>query len=210
MRIKYNRVSTIQQTGNRFSADNEKYDLVLLDKISGSVKFKDREKTSQLIKLVEDVVVKEIVFEELSRCGRNTGDVIQTLDWLLQHVVNVVIRNLEIQSRPNGKKNPIWKLICATMGSLYEMEFENIKERTSTGRMVYVQNGGVLDRPTGSNENIRKFHEKPKNNEIKKYIIRGMSYSEISKLLDCSPKNFQSDPLFCCFLGFVQLSDLNH
>jgi hypothetical protein len=34
MRIKYNRVSTLAQTGNRFEADTEKYDLTLLDKIS--------------------------------------------------------------------------------------------------------------------------------------------------------------------------------
>ncbi len=33
MRVKYNRVSTLGQTGNRFEADTDKYDLVLLDKI---------------------------------------------------------------------------------------------------------------------------------------------------------------------------------
>lgn len=103
MRIKYNRVSTIQQTGNRFEADKDKYDLVLLDKVSGSIKFKEREKASQLIKLVEDGIAKEIVFEELSRCGRNTGDVIQTLDWLEQHEVNVVYL-LYLSHRVGGEK----------------------------------------------------------------------------------------------------------
>lgn len=44
MRVKYNRVSTLQQTGNRFTADNEKYDLVLLDKVSGTVAFKKNAK----------------------------------------------------------------------------------------------------------------------------------------------------------------------
>ena len=39
MRIKYNRVSTLVQTGNRFEVDKDKYDLVLLDKISGSINF---------------------------------------------------------------------------------------------------------------------------------------------------------------------------
>ena len=79
MRVKYNRVSTLIQTGNRFAADKEKYDLVFLDKVSGSVSFKDRPKSKELIKLIEEGKVSEIVVEEFSRLGRNTGDVIQTL-----------------------------------------------------------------------------------------------------------------------------------
>ncbi|MFY7936977.1 MAG: hypothetical protein ACOVOQ_06365 [Flavobacterium sp.] len=50
MRVKYNRVSTLVQTGNRFEADTDKYDKVFLDKISGSVSFKDRPKSKLLIK----------------------------------------------------------------------------------------------------------------------------------------------------------------
>jgi hypothetical protein len=42
MKVKYNRVSTILQTGNRFEADTDTYDLTLLDKVSGSVSFKNR------------------------------------------------------------------------------------------------------------------------------------------------------------------------
>ena len=49
MRVKYNRVSTLIQTGNRFEADTEKYDLILMDKISGSVPFKDRPQAKILI-----------------------------------------------------------------------------------------------------------------------------------------------------------------
>ena len=33
MKIKYNRVSTILQSGNRFEADTDTYDLTLLDKV---------------------------------------------------------------------------------------------------------------------------------------------------------------------------------
>lgn len=35
MKIKYNRVSTLQQSGDRFQVDDTKYDLILFDKISG-------------------------------------------------------------------------------------------------------------------------------------------------------------------------------
>ena len=80
MKVKYNRVSTIQQSGNRFTADNEKYDLTLLDKVSGTVEFKEREKGKQLSKLVEEGQVEELTVEELSRLGRNTGDCIRVLE----------------------------------------------------------------------------------------------------------------------------------
>ena len=138
MIVKYNRVSTLQQSGNRFSADNEKYDLTLLDKVSGSVPFRERPKGKELVKLIEDGKISKLVVEEFSRLGRNTGDVIRMLEWLEDHKVNVHVRNIGLQSRPNQKKNPIWKMISSVMSSLYEMELENIKERTMVGRQVYV------------------------------------------------------------------------
>ena len=107
MKVKYNRVSTIQQTGNRFSADEDNYDLVLFDKVSGKVPFKERPKAQQLVELVEQGKVRELVIEEFSRVGRTIGDCIQTLEWFESKEVNVVVRNLGIQSRPQGKKNPI-------------------------------------------------------------------------------------------------------
>jgi len=191
MRIKYNRCSTIQQSGNRFTADKGIYDLVLLDKVSGKVPFNERPQAKELVKLIENNSVSELVVEELSRLGRHTGDVISTLEWLESHSINVVVRNLGLQSRPNGKKNPIWNMIGAVMASMYSMELENIKERTTVGRMVYIQNGGKIGRPVNTTESKREFLTKHKNQEILKYVERGLTYSEISKLLDCSPKTIK-------------------
>ena len=191
MRVKYNRVSTLQQTGDRFSVDKENYDLVLFDKVSGTIPFNERPKGIELVNLVKNKKVSELVVEEYSRLGRNTGDLIRTLEWLEEHEVNVVIRNLGLQSRPNGKKNPIWKMISSVMSSLYEMELENIKERTMVGRQVYVQKGGRLGRPDGTSESTKHFLSKPKNQEIIKLLERGLKYSEIQKILECSPKTIK-------------------
>ena len=188
LRVKYNRVSTIQQTGERFSIDKEKYDLTLFDKISGTIPFKDRPKAKELISLVEKGEVDEVVVEEFSRLGRNTGDVISILEWFDQYGVNVVVRNIGLQSRPNGKKNPIWKMISSVMSSLYEMELENIKERTMTGRMIYLQKGGKLGRPTGSNESEKKFLEKEKTKEILKWLKKERTIREIASHTSASNK----------------------
>ena len=186
MRIKYNRVSTVQQTGERFKVDQTKYDQIILDKVSGTIPFRNRDGGKEILQLVENGQLEELVLEELSRCGRNTGDVISTLEWLDQNEVNVKVRNIGLESRPNGKPNPIWKLITSIMSSLYEMELESIRERTHHGRVMYLKNGGVLGRPKGTKENGRKFLQKPKSKEISKYLDRGYSVREISKIVGCS------------------------
>lgn len=188
MIVKYNRVSTLQQTGDRFAVDQRKYDLVLFDRVSGAIPFKDREKGRELVKLVEGGKITELVVEEFSRLGRNTGDVIKTLEWLDQAEINVHILNLGLQSRPNKKKNPVWKLISSTLSSLYEMELENIKERTSAGRLIYVQKGGKLGRPANSNENERQFLEKAKTKEIIKYLKKDRTIREIASITESSNK----------------------
>ena len=191
MRVKYNRVSTLIQTGNRFEADTEKYDLILMDKISGSVPFKDRPQAKILIDYIEQGLVVELVVEELSRLGRHTGDCISTLEWMDGKGVNVIIRNLGVASRPNGKKNPIWNVLTSVISSLYTLELENIKERTSVGRQIYVQRGGVLGRKVGSTLSDRDFIEKPKSQKILEYLNKEWTLREIAKQFDCSTRTIQ-------------------
>ena len=188
MKLKYNRTSTMNQDGERFKVDEDQYSKTIMDKgVSGVVPFREREGGREIVDLVERGELKELVVEELSRLGRNTGDCITTLEWLEENKVNVVVRNIGLQSRPNGVKNPIWKMITSVMSSIYEMELENIKERTHYGRMMYVRNGGKLGRPKGS-EKPKEFLSKPKSKQIMKYLELGMSVRETSKLVGCSSK----------------------
>ena len=191
MRVKYNRVSTQIQSGNRFEADIEKYDLILLDKISGTVPFKDRPQAKILINQIELGLVKEVIVEELSRLGRPTGDCITTLEWMDEKGVNVFVRNLGVQSRPNGKKNPIWNVITSVISSLYALELDSIKERTSVGRQIYVQKGGILGRKIGSTLSDRDFIEKPKSQKILEYLNKEWTLREIAKQFDCSTRTIQ-------------------
>jgi DNA invertase Pin-like site-specific DNA recombinase len=186
MRVKYNRVSTLSQTGIRFSHDTEKYDLILLDRVSGTIPFNERPEAQKLLKLLSEGKLTEIVIEEWSRIGRNTGDILSTLQLFDEMGITVSVRNLGIKSIVDGKKNPIWNLLSAVLSSIYQMELENIKERTQVGRMVFVSKGGVLGRPKGTTENQKQFGEKPKTKEIYRLLKKGLSYREISKIVGCS------------------------
>jgi DNA invertase Pin-like site-specific DNA recombinase len=190
MRIKYNRTSTIQQEGERFKLDKENYDITLFDKgVSGKVPFKEREKGIQLIKLITEEKVSEVVVEELSRLGRNTLDTLTTLKFFEENGVNVVVKSMgNLQSMINGKKNPIWNLITSVMSSLYEMERDNILERTEMGRKMYVMNGGKLGRKVGTIEDRKTFLGKERTKKITSLLEKGKSVRDISSRLGVSTK----------------------
>ncbi len=189
MKIKYNRTSTLNQGGQRFQLDKSEYDLTLFDKgVSGKVPFKEREQVQKhLIPLVEAGQVNELVVEELSRLGRNTIDTLMTLKWFDDNGINVVVRGMgNLQARVNGKKNPIWNLIISVMSSLYELERENILERTAMGKKVYVMNGGKLGRKVGTVENRNDFLQKEKTQNIISLLDKGKSVRDISARLGVS------------------------
>ena len=190
MKIKYNRTSTIQQEGERFKLDKDIYDLTIFDKgVSGKIPFSEREGGIKLTKLVYEGKVKEVVVEELSRLGRNTIDTLTTLKSFEEKGINVVVKSMgNLQSLVNGKKNPIWNLITSVMSSLYELERENILERTEMGRKMYVMNGGKLGRKIGSVENRKDFLKKEKTQKIISLLEKGKSVRDISSRLGVSPK----------------------
>lgn len=190
MKVKYNRTSTIQQEGKRFDLDKNEYDLTLFDKgVSGKIPFSERTEGNKLTQLVNDGKVSEVVVEELSRLGRNTIDTLTTLKFFEDNGVNVVVKSMgNLQSMVNGKKNPIWNLITSVMSSLYELERENILERTEMGRKVYVMNGGKLGRKVGTTENRSDFLKKEKTQKIISLLEKGKSVRDISGRLGVSTK----------------------
>ena len=190
MKVKYNRTSTIQQEGERFKLDKDNYDLTIFDKgVSGKIPFSEREGGIKLNKLVDEGKVKEVVVEELSRLGRNTIDTLTTLKSFEEKGINVVVRGMgNLQSMIDGKKNPIWNLITSVMSSLYELERENILERTEMGRKMYVMNGGKLGRKVGSVENRKEFLQKDKTKKIISLLDKGKSVRDISSRLGVSTK----------------------
>ena len=190
MKIKYNRTSTIQQEGKRFDLDKNEYDLTLFDKgVSGKIPFSERLEGNKLTELVNEGKVTEVVVEELSRLGRNTIDTLTTLKFFEDNGVNVVVKSMgNLQSMVNKKKNPIWNLITSVMSSLYELERENILERTEMGRKMYVMNGGKLGRKVGTTENRSDFLKKEKTQKIVSLLEKGKSVRDISGRLGVSTK----------------------
>jgi DNA invertase Pin-like site-specific DNA recombinase len=190
MIIKYNRTSTISQSGERFKLDKDEYDKTINDfGVSGKIPFVKRQGGYELTEMVKNNQVAKVVFEDLSRCGRTLKDSINTLDFLFEHNVVVKIRNIGMESHtPDGKKNPMWNIITSILSSVYEMERERILEITEQGRRQYVLNGGKLGRKVGSLEKESVFLMKPTTKSIMRLLKAGKSNRDIIARLKVSPK----------------------
>ncbi len=188
MKVSYRRTSMLKQHGKRFDLDKNEYDLILFDRgVSGKIPFSERTEGGKLTQLVNEGKVSEVVVEELSRLGRNTIDTLTTLKFFEDNGVNVVVRSMgNLQSIVNGEKNSIWNLITSVMSSLYELERENILERTEMGRKMYVMNGGKLGRKVGTTENRSDFLKKEKTQKILSLLEKGKSVRDISGRLGVS------------------------
>ena len=188
--VKYNRVSTMKQSGERFQEDSATYDLTLFDKVSGSVPFNKRPEGANLVKLIQEGKVARVVVEEISRLGRNVIDVSETLKFLEEHKVNLNIRNMGIESMVEGKPNPTFRLILQIMASISEMEKEHIKERTSQGRAVAVAKGVKMGRKEGTSETQAEFLSKHKS-AVRLLKEADLSIRDIAKLTELAPSTIQ-------------------
>lgn len=190
LRIKYQRTSSIQQKGERFSTDDaSKYSEVIFDQgVSGTKPFRERTGGKKIISLVEQGLLKELVLPELRDLGRTLNDSISVLDFLEKNNVSVVIQSLgNIASLINGKRNPLWTLISSVMSALYAMELENLKLRTEMGRTAYLMRGGRLGRTKGSNETNATFLNKTKTQEVISLLRHSKSTRDICSRLKVSP-----------------------
>jgi DNA invertase Pin-like site-specific DNA recombinase len=191
MKVRYHRVSTHHQTSGRLETDKERYDIEFFDKISGKVNFKDRPKAKELIKLIEQKKVSEVHTLELSRLGRNTIDIITTLEWLEKQEINVVIKNIGLETMPQGVKNPIAKLLTGILASIYELERQNIIERSAQGITAYLARGGVLGRKKGSTISDAQFMDKPTSKKCLELLKKGRTIRECAKICDISTRTVQ-------------------
>ena len=191
MKVKYNRVSTINQHGHRNELDDDNYDLVLFDVVSGKVKMEDRPEGKKLIALMRAGKVKTLVVEELSRLGRSGFDTLSTLNLCKEKGVNIVIRSLGISSQVNGEHSKVFELIGTIYSWVAQQEREAIMERTTQGRLMAKARGVKFGRPVGTNETVRDFLSKPKNKKILELVGLNRPIREVARATESSTRTVQ-------------------
>jgi DNA invertase Pin-like site-specific DNA recombinase len=84
MKVKYIRVSTIEQNTDR---QTDFAGITYIDECSGSIAFKDRPNAK---KLLFNNDIKEVHIHSIDRLGRNTLDIMQTIQNFTNRGINVV------------------------------------------------------------------------------------------------------------------------
>ena len=172
----YIRVSTLEQN----TARQEAKGLTYIDKCSGSIPFAERK---QALKLLKNEAVTEIHVHSIDRLGRNTLDILQTIQNFTEKGINVVSRKEGLQTLINGKENATAKMIISMLATLSQFELSLIKERQAEGiakaklRGSYKGNGG-----NKKTETVTEFMNKKTSKTIARYLKQGNSLRASAKL----------------------------
>lgn len=125
--------------------------------------------------------VDTLLCSELSRIGRNTLQVLKTLESLHENGVNVYIQNLSINTLTEDKQvNPIASILLTVMAEMSNIERQNIQYRLNSGRATYIANGGKLGRKRGSTKSLEQ--KKQEYSEVISLLKRGYSIRNTAKL----------------------------
>ena len=180
MKVKYIRVSSIGQNTDRQDDFNGK---TYTDECSGSIAFKDRPRAKELL---ADKDVTEVLVHSIDRLGRNTIDIMQTIQGFTERGINVVSQKEGLHTIVDGKENPVAKMMIGILGTLAEFELTRIKERQAEGIAKAKKKGSYAGRQTGSTESSETFANKKSTKEVLKYLRQGYSISKTAKLSSTS------------------------
>jgi len=158
----------------------------IAEKLSGSRRSRaKRPDLDELLALAKSGAVRQVLVTELSRLGRRAREVRQVVEELADLKVSVFALNIQLGSLlPDGKPNPIARLIMTVLMEVDEMETERLGHRIKSGQDKAYAAGAQKGRPVGTVQDSKKVLAKyPK---VVKYLESGLTVREIAGLAHCS------------------------
>ena len=174
----YIRVSTAEQNPSRQHKDLPNDAIVLVDVCSGSIPLFQRPEGKQLLAMIEREEVYQITVHQLDRLGRDTLDVLTTIQFLMSKGINLISAQEGISTIVNGKENPLAKMLIGVLATFSEMEQNRRKERQAEGiakakeRGVYLGGSAKAKRTP---ETTAQFLAKPKTKKVVRVLKEGNS-----------------------------------
>lgn len=130
---------------------------VFAEKISGAKKNQERKELMSMVEYIKENRVDKVLVTELSRLGRDTLQILQTLDILNEHKISLYIQNYNIETLTSkGEVNPMSQFLITILAEIAKMERKTIQERMRSGYLNYRAMGGKV----GRKEGYRKDEEK--------------------------------------------------
>lgn len=196
----YSRVSSVNDRQNtdrqiqdlkRFAKSND-FEIInsFSENISGAKKNEERTVLMDCLNFCISEKVDYLLISELSRLGRNTLQVLKSLELLHNNKVSVYIQNLGIYTLTENKEvNPIASILVTVMAEMANIERSSIQYRLNSGRQNYLSNGGKLGRRKGSIKSTETKKDEYK--EVLSLLRRNYSIRNVSKITQVSISTIQ-------------------
>ena len=195
MNIGYIRNSTLKQensveTQRKLIDDYCGLNNIVLDKIiidegisGGGDKVSLRKGYNNIIDMINDGLVDNLIVISISRWGRNLGETYKSVKLMTDKNTKFISIKENIDT-----SSPVGRFTLNILSSLYEMELELIRERTTDTLRVKKENNKVYSpTPYGfdrvGNDLVVNQKEKRMINKMLKLKLEGLSYNEISEYL---------------------------
>jgi DNA invertase Pin-like site-specific DNA recombinase len=188
MRVLYSRCSTLEQNPGRQLQDKN-YDYIFTDYCSGSIPLFERPKGSQIKKLIDEGLLKELHIHSIDRLGRNTLDVLSVWEQLTSKGILIECKNPLIKNiDENGKVDKFSELLMSILSTMSSYEKGLIRERQMEGIRLRQSQNLYTGRRVGTKDTSDRLLSKDRSKRILDYLSKGTySYQEISKIVGCSP-----------------------
>lgn len=154
---------------------------VFAEKISGATKNAARKELLNMIEFVNTNRIDKVLVTELSRLGRDTLQVLQTIEILNQNKISLYIQNYNIETlTPEKQINPMSQFLITILAEVARMERKTIENRLTSGYQNFRNAGGVVGRKVG----FKKSDEvmKDQYQEELKMLKKGYSFTHINQI----------------------------
>lgn len=194
----YSRVSTNSQDYKRQTEElleyskNLNYDVcgIFEEKISGIKTNEERPELLKMIDFIKANKIDKVLTWELSRLGRNTIEVLKTIQLLNENGISLYIKNHNIETlNDKGEIHPLSQFLIQILISVSSLEKEQIRLRIKSGYDNFRKNGGKVGRKDGfkkDNQTLLTEHK-----EVAKLLRQGYSVRKTMKLTDKSSGTVQ-------------------
>lgn len=188
MKVLYTRVSSVGQNIERQKVNNEDFDFLVEDRVSGAIPFFEREGGKKIKKLVDDGFLTELNVWSIDRFSRDLRSILETIEYFDDKNIPIKFINQGIQTlNEDGTKNHIASLIINILGSIAQMSRLQSKEAQLEGIQLAKARGVYKGRANGTSEDTLTFLSKPKNKKAIDLIKKGYKNIEISRIVGLHP-----------------------
>lgn len=191
MKVFYSRISSADSRHDRQLLNLEGFDYVLTDNFTGNSDLFERPKGQQIKKLIDEGKLTHLEVHSIDRLGRNLISVLSTWRELTEKGITIVCRNPNIRNfDDNHEPDKFSELLLSILGSMYSFERSMILQRQKEGiSIARIKNPqAYCGRRINTKDTPERHLKKDKNKKILEYLSKGThSYSEIAKILNCSP-----------------------